>query len=697
MKEKFKYVVISVVLLIPFIYSFFYLKAYWDPYGKGNIDNIPVAVVNSDEGDKGEKLIESIKNSEKLKLNVVSEEEAEEGLSEGKYYAMINIPKSFTSDMESASETKKHHATITYSPNQKANFLASQIINSVVNAVEKSLDNEVNSAIVEKLSDNIKEVPDKLDTISSGFSKLKDGTSKLNEGSATLSSGTNTLNYNYNKFNSGVSELNSGVSKLKDGSEKLTNGIKSAKDGSSTIKSAIDSKISELQNDSSPAISDEELYYIGESAKQNIASQEQLIKAVALQKLQENDIYNQLVAGINSIEENYINNGITTPEACQILGVPSAIIQCQAYLAKYEVLKEERTIMETVTQNAAYSAVYTASESISKQTASAVANSAKQKATETSISSLTELSNGLGNLNNGLTELYNGSLELSSGVHSLFNGSNTLYNSSLQLQSGINTLNNGAQTLNNGVNTLDSSVLSAKNELDSKIDTTKQNVKKVESLSEYSKQPIKVETKEVNKVNSYGTAFSPFFISIGLWVGCLMMFIVLYYDKEERFGILGMNAKNKVKQIFAYHGLITISSLILGMLLHLFLDLEITNIPLYYISLIIIGNAFMGIIELLIICFNDIGKFIALILLVLQLAAAGGTFPVETVTKGFRFLHSYLPMTYSVDLMKESLIAIQDNLLTKNMIIMIVIIIAFLTINILIARLKEQKNLENIE
>ena len=66
MKNKFKYIVISVVLLIPFIYSFFYLKAYWNPYGEGNIDNLPVAIVNEDQGDKGDKLVTSIKNSKKM-------------------------------------------------------------------------------------------------------------------------------------------------------------------------------------------------------------------------------------------------------------------------------------------------------------------------------------------------------------------------------------------------------------------------------------------------------------------------------------------------------------------------------------------------------------------------------------------------------------------------------------------------------
>lgn len=690
MKEKFKYVVISVVLLIPFIYSFFYLKAYWNPYGEGNIDNIPVAIVNSDRGDKGQKLIKSIKNSKKLKLKEVSKEDAEDGLSDGKYYAMITIPETFSKDMESASEVNKHHATITYSPNQKANFLASQIINSVVNAVEKSLDNEVNSAIVDKLSNNIEEVPSKLETISNGFSTLKDGTSKLNNGSITLREGTNTLNDNYNKFNSGIFELNSGTLKLKEGSNKLSSGLNTAKDGSLQIKGAVDSKITELQNDTSKAISDEELYYIGQSAKQSIGLKEQYIKQAALEELYNNEVYNQIVNGMNQIEANYINNGITSIEACGVIGDETQVAQCQTYLTKYEVLKEEKTLMETVTQNAAYTAVYNASELIADETAAQVADTAKQKATQTSITSLSELSSSLGQLNNGLNDLYNGSLELSSGLNSLSNGTNTLYNSSNRLQSGITTLNNGAQTLSNGMNTLDSSVLTAKKELDSNIDTTKTSIKKVENLSEYSKSPVKINTKEVNKVSSYGLSFSPLFISIGLWIGCLMMFMVFYYDKEERFGVLGMNSNNKVKQILSYHGLITISSVVLGILLHILLNLELTNPLLYYISLILIGNTFMGIIELLIICFNDIGKFIALILLVLQLAAAGGTFPIETVTKGFRWLNNFLPMTYTINLLKESLMTIQDNLLTKNILIIILLGVLFFIINFIIARKKEQ-------
>ena len=225
MKNKFKYVVLFVILFIPFIYSFFYLKAYWNPYGKGNIDNLPVAIVNNDNGDKGESLINGIKESKKLKLSVVSEEKAEDGLYDGKYYAVIKIPEDFTNDMESVSTNNKRHATITYSPNQKSNYLSSQIINTVILNVEKNLDNEINSKVVDGLTNNLNEVPNKLDTINDGFNKLSDGTNKLKNGTSDLYNGTNSLAVNYNTFNNGVYSIKNGTNTLSSSMNKLNDGI----------------------------------------------------------------------------------------------------------------------------------------------------------------------------------------------------------------------------------------------------------------------------------------------------------------------------------------------------------------------------------------------------------------------------------------------------------------------------------------
>lgn len=632
MKEKkfFNYVIIAAVLIIPFMYSFFYLKAYWNPYGEGNIDNIPVAIVNNDEGDNGEKVITNIKNSKKLKISTVSDEKASDGLYNKKYYAVITIPKDFSESMESASTTNKKHATITYAPNQKSNYLASQIINNVVSAVEKNLDNTVNSTIVDSLASTIKDVPSKLETISNGFEQLEEGTTKLQDGSNSLANGTNSLKSNYEEFNTGIKNIKDGIETL----------------NSSTANfSSLSSGLNELVTGAANLKAGNDQFSTG---------------------------FNAYVSGVNTAL-NYTDSLVTLINA-------SICPKVQNNTATKEEIK-----MCAIAQG-----MSTPSEKAGNTTTINYLKISGQKLQNAN----TSVSAGINELNNKVTPLLSVNdkiKQLQGGVNTLLNGANTLYDSSLQIRNGIATLNDGATTLNAGIKTLNSSVKGAKEELNTNITTTKEEVKKVDNLSDYSKEPVTVKTKAVNEISSYGTAFSPFFISIALWVGCLMMYIVLYYDKEERFKKLSISNKNRLQRTLCYHGLATLSAIILGILLMTLLDFEITNIFLYFISIILVANTFMAIIETLIINFKDIGKFIALILLVLQLAAAGGTFPIETVTKGFRFLNPILPMTYTINLLRESLVTIERSLLTKNILVVVAIMIVFMTINIIVDITKQKK------
>lgn len=642
-KKWFNYVIVFVVLFIPFIYSFFYLKAYWNPYGEGNIDNLPVAIVNSDKGDKGDLLIKSIKDSKKLKLSVVSSTKADEGLNNGKYYAVITIPDDFTSSMESAATTNKKHATITYSPNQKTNYLSSQIINTVVLTVEKNLDNTVNSEIVNTLSNNLESVPDQLNTISNGFSELNNGTNKLENGSKSLTDGAKTLN-----------------------------------NGTSEIKSTLNKSINSL----SPELNDSEKQEILNTLANNKDLSDENISKAALLGLQQNESYIQLKnnytngmalynaglsrynAGIKKLEslglsEDIVNQCIIDSNSsvyCQNEGVAALVTSKKTLDSSKTSLDTLNKVISSIESVAMQTAVQT-SKTVAQQVALQTAASVKSNATNATKQSLGLLLSYIDKVDSGANQLYNGS-----------------------------------STLTNGLTTLNNSVSESHKTLDSKISDTKKEVKKVEKLSDYSKEPVVAETKEVNKVTSYGTAFAPLFICIGLWVGCLMMFMVLYFDKEKRFGFLGVDSKKYLKKTLAYQGLATLSGLILGFLLQLFLDFDIQNYLLYYTSIALIANCFLSLIEFLIENFKDIGKFIALIILVLQLGASGGTFPIETVTKGFRFLNPCLPMTYTIKLMKESLISIESGLLIKNFIIVLGIFVVFFGLNIILSIYREKKN-----
>lgn len=648
LKGKFKYVVLFVILFIPFIYSFFYLKAYWNPYGKGNIDNLPVAIVNLDTGDKGESLVNGIKDSKKLKVAVVSSEKADDGLNDGTYYAVIKVPKTFTSDMESASTTNKKHATITYSPNQKSNYLASQIINNVVLNVEKNLDNEVNSKIVKGLTDSLEEVPTSLDKVNNGFDKLSDGTNKLKNGSKEIVDGSNELASNYSKFNDGVNDVNKGTNTLSSSINKLNSGI-----------NTLDSEVKKF-----------------DSLKVGVGRLQTGVSTLKTGSDTFTTKFNSYVDGVDTTlghTQNLVDliNSTICPKVKDRVASEYETQMCLIAQGLSNTYKDTGTTIINylkISGNTLKSGNSTINNGINDLNNSA--------------SGLSSVSESIDELQTAISQIKSGSNQINNGASTLNNGTNLLNINSNKIFDGINTLNSANSTLNDGILTLNSSVNSAKNELASKTKDTKDSVKKVETLSEYSSKPINVETKEVNKVSSYGTAFTPLFVSVGLWVGCLMMFMVLYYDKEERFGIFSINDNRLVKKTLAYHGLITLSSVVLALCLDLFLDFDITNYALYYGSFILIANAFMAIILFLITNFKDIGKFIALILLVLQLGASAGTFPIETVTKGFRWMNPFLPMTYSIRLIKESVIKIDSKLLTGSIETLIIIFIAFFIINI---------------
>lgn len=670
-KSIFKYLVLIVILFVPFIYSFFYLKAYWNPYGKGNIDNLPVAIVNDDEGSSGTKLVEGIKKSKKLKLYVVSNDKAEDGLYNGTYYAVIKIPSSFTSDALSASSNNKKHPTITYSPNQKSNYLASQIINTVVLNVEKNMDNEINSKIVEGLKENLEDVPNSLNKINDGFKKLSDGTTKLDEGSKKIVEGSNMLTDKYSLFDKGINELKNGSNTLSIGTNKL--------------QKELSKKIDELNEN----LTDEEKQQIINQVLSNPNLSDVALENAAMNGLQLNSDYIKLKNKYNTYLNTYneslstlstIIPGLTDEVVSSCLNNENANIYCQNNYVKQLVSskKQLNSVLKIINgiENTAKQTAKQTANIVAKQTAISVAQEVKMSATSVSKESLNELLKYINEINAGVNKIDNGMISLSNG--------------SSQIYDGVSNLNSANTTLNTGIKTLNNSVIDARGELLSKTSDTKKDLNKLDKLDKYSENPIKVKTKEVNKVNSYGTAFSPLFVCVGLWVGCLMMFMVLYYDKEERFGVFGINDDRLIKKTISYHTLITISSFLLGLTLNIFLDFNVTNYALYYLSFILIGNVFMALIEFLITNFKDFGKFIALILLILQLAASAGTFPIETVSKGFRWMNNYLPMTYAIRLLKECLIKIESNLITSPLIILLVLFIVFFTLNI-IRDIKKQK------
>lgn len=703
-----KIVIFVVVLFIPLIYSFFYLKSYWDPYG--DLSSIDIAVVNLDEGEEkenqGEEFLNSLIEDGTFNICKVTEEEALEGMKSNKYYASITIPKDFTKTLNSASTNQKQKAIITYSPNQANNYLATQIIGSAVKSMEIKLQAKVASKIVENLGEKLEEVPNSLDSIIDGASEILEGAQSLDSGISSISDGASTLNSSYNEFNAGLNSAYEGSKNLESGASKIDGAITSLNDGATTL----DSAITEIN------LGVNKLNTEGEEGINKLSSG---ILEISLGAETLNEGVNTYVTGTESFV-SYTNQyiaGVTEYTA----GVDSYIDTINSILSNVTLDSSTKTklmaagskLKETsVALNKNGSDITTNSASLTGENAAKLKAGAlglKSGTAEfaTKASSLSQITNGIQSVVTALSEVQVGTNNLKSGVSQLKGGSSQIAQGSSDLSTGLYSLTSASTSVKNGINALSEGASAAKDgssRLVEGVSTFKEEVIKgkeetvdalfsLDGLDTFTEDPVEFKTEAYGDVSSYGVAFTPLFLCIGLWVGALMCYVVLYYDKHSRFGIFDSTSQNKFKQNAMYILLGAANGVITATFLKVGLGFEIQNMFLYIFSSILIGITFMSIIQFLIRNFGDIGKFLALIILVLQLAASGGTFPVETINKFFQTFTNVLPMTYAINLLREILVPTMTNFKGEYIVILLSITVILTAITYVVDVLKNKKKL----
>ena len=687
-KEKIlKILIFAVVLLIPIIYSFFYLKSYWNPYG--TLSDMKIAVVNLDSGkddkNQGNEFVQSLKDSATFDICEVSKEDANDGMEKGNYYATIEIPENFTKCLESGATTDKQVAQITYRPNQATNYLATQIINSAVKTIELNLQSKVDREIIANLSDKLNEVPDNLQTISDGASSILDGSQSLNDGIKQLNDGTNQLSSSYKEFDNGVASAYTGSQSLESGLAQVATGVDTLKNGGQTLDNAIsqiNAGVDELSAQSNSGIASLA------SGVNNLNTGAANLNAKLPEYVEKVEYLNSNVKPLLQALSAYSGN--TTDSTLQYLAVSASQILAQ---------DPEKGNLDGFQQlTIGGQALTTGANDLYAGTQKLVAGTQDLGKLTTGVqslkSALTQVKQGTTSLNQGIVTLSNGTVQLTAGSSTLTNGLATLNSSSKTIDNALTTLNAGTASAYDGSNKLVEGVQTFKTSIDEGLANTKEQLKSLNGIEDFGAKPVEFKTEAYGEVNSYGIAFTPLFLCIGLWVGALMAYVVLYYDQKHRFKIFDHDYKNKILQNIAYIGLGALQGLIVAILLKLGLGFDIQNHALYYTASILVGITFVSIIQFLIRNFGDIGKFLALVVLVLQLAASGGTFPVETIDKGFQGITSYLPMTYSIKLFREILVPTATNFKGQYLGILVGITVVTLAITCIVDVIKNKKSTE---
>ncbi|WP_412760148.1 YhgE/Pip family protein [Pediococcus pentosaceus] len=296
------------------------------------------------------------------------------------------------------------------------------------------------------------------------------------------------------------------------------------------------------------------------------------------------------------------------------------------------------------------------------------------------------LTGGLNQLNGQIPALVGGVQQLDSGSHTLNSGLQTLNGSTgtlisgvQQLDSGSHTLNDGLQTLNgstgeliDGVNKLNAGASELDANSDQLLDGSKQisdgNGTLADSLEKGSKQvnsvpltsktaqmfaaPTHLKQTDYSYVPNYGHALAPYVLSLALYVGAIVFNFAYPIRKISKRGGTATDwflSKVSVGTAVAL-GMALIEATIM-----MVAGIHVDHVGQYYLTAIMIALTSMYIVMFLSMAFDNPGRFVAMILLMLQLGGSGGTFPMEVTNSFYNAIHPFLPLTYSILSFRQSI------------------------------------------
>ncbi|WP_167629292.1 YhgE/Pip domain-containing protein [Listeria valentina] len=171
--------------------------------------------------------------------------------------------------------------------------------------------------------------------------------------------------------------------------------------------------------------------------------------------------------------------------------------------------------------------------------------------------------------------------------------------------------------------------------------------------SDFIASPVQLNQTEYYKIPNYGSASSPFYTALCLWVGALLVISLLRVDVEVPGGIF-TNIHRYFGRLLTFLSIGFLQALTVTIgnifLLHVYIREPVWHV----LFSLFISMVFMTIVYTLVSLFNNVGKGIAIILLVLQISGAGGNFPIQVSPPFFQAIYPFLPFTYAVNLIRES-------------------------------------------
>lgn len=685
-------VIILGLVFLPSIFTWYNVIACWNVFD--NTGNLKVAVANSDEGyesdllptkiNVGDSVESALRANDQLDWVFTDEEDAIDGAKSGKYYAAVVIPQSFSSDMMSFYANDSEHAQIIYYENEKKNAVAPRVTDQASSQVSS----QVNTTFAETLSDVALGLVDSLSTLADEG----DANGQISKLSGTLSDSAKQLGNAADVLNSYAALTGTAKGLVNNSTDLLANAQQAVKDAEGQASDAKDGALT-----------------IGDAMKTSVAA---LSDALA----QSGDSFNDVPAAVDSVYDQ-----IDTDKANAAKSLRDQMTDVKNQRDRYEELIEQLESLKPHLDEQYQPALDAVIKQLNTSIASldklydALGNAAdkleqgkdpegtsredvheKLDEVQASLSTLkSDYENGLKpGLENLASSVSTAAQSLSarasqlSGVGGDLESSASLVAGKLgdaqgTMGSMANELHGAADKLSSLSTRIDEALASGS------VEQLKQVIgSDPEALAKAVSAPVGVERIAVFPVEDFGSAMAPLYTTLALWVGSLLIMVLMNPVPSERAKKEAGLVNPKSWQLFfgrygAAFVLAFMQSTVVCLGNMLFVGVQVANPLLYLLCFWVAGFVFSFIVYTLVSLFANLGKAIAVLLLIVYVTGGGGSFPLQLLPSFFENVSPLLPATHVINAMRAASMGVYQNDFWIEIVSVLLFLLPFIVLGIL--------------
>ncbi|MGM8213119.1 YhgE/Pip family protein [Virgibacillus sp. W0430] len=646
-------ILIGGLILLPSLYAWLNIKASWDPYGQ--TDQVPVGVVNEDKGatvrDKeinvGNELVETLSENDALDWKFTDRQQAIEKIEYGDYYAVIIIPENFSEQLSSVLADRPEKATIEYYVNEKINAIAPKITGKGASVIVDQISNQFIATVNGVIFDMFNEIGLEIESNLPDIQQFENYVFKLEQ---SLPEINNVLNESLTDASNAETIIGKAKAKMPQVKQLTNNGL--------TTIDETTAFLTEAEN---------ELNQIAPKIKQDLEKVQSAAKDINafMKEIQGNKIHiTEDAQAILQQSNKRVDAALDTIEAIEKTlkqlkaqndqeqnaeEIDKALKDLARLKAELQLVQNKSAEMETfITQK------QTEIDELLKEI--------QQKAETTSVqidqfvkTYKEEIEPAvLEEVNNAKTTLRSARGILKDIQTTLPQVERILNRADTNLATGkrsLETVMDEMPYVNHKVNELAERIrdIQAETDINEIIELLKNDP---EAERGFFEEPVTLSENKVFPIANYGTGMTPFYTVLAIWVGALLLISLLATDVTSPERLTGTQMYYGRYLTFLTIGMLQTIIVTLGD--YFIIGVNMSD-PVWFVLFgLFISGVFMAIVYTFVSVFGDVGKALAIILLVLQIAGSGGTYPVVLLPEFFQMVHPFLPFTYAVDLMREA-------------------------------------------